>query len=124
SAGIYLPAGARGPAFLVFSNFSVILKYNNAASYALGVALLADQARGAPPVIAAWPRGEAVLSREQRFDFQNLLNTLGFDPGAIDGVLGHKTRAALRLYQKSRGLPADGWATLEMLYRMKEDVHP
>ncbi|HWX88907.1 MAG TPA: lytic murein transglycosylase, partial [Rhizomicrobium sp.] len=97
SAGIYLPAGARGPAFLVFSNFSVILKYNNAASYALAVALLADRMAGAGPVRHPWPREERALSRSERFQFQTDLQKLGFDAGTPDGVLGRKSRAALRL---------------------------
>jgi len=70
SAGIYLPAGAHGPAFLVFSNFSVILKYNNAASYALAVALLADRMAGGDPVKHSWPRDERALSRSERINFQ------------------------------------------------------
>lgn len=115
SAAIYLPAGARGPAFLVFANFSVILKYNNAASYALAVALLADRMAGGDGVRHAWPRDERPLSRDERLRFQTALNAAGFDCGTPDGVLGRKTRNALRAYQKSRGVPADGFATASLL---------
>jgi membrane-bound lytic murein transglycosylase B len=122
SAGIYLPAGARGPAFLVFSNFSVILKYNNAASYALAVALLADRMAGAGPVRHPWPREERALSRSERFQFQTDLQKLGFDAGTPDGVLGRKSRAALRLYQKSKALAADGFATAALLAMLEADA--
>ena len=122
AGAIYLPAGARGPAFLVFDNFRVILKYNNAASYALAVGLLADRARGAPPLNAAWPREEVPLARQERLDFQTDLRALGFDPGGVDGVLGRKTRAALRLYQMARGLPADGFSTHDILQRMAAET--
>jgi len=115
SAAIYLPAGARGPAFLVFANFSVILKYNNAASYALAVALLADRMAGGAGVVHAWPRDERPLSRDERMRFQTALNAQGFDCGTPDGVLGRKTRNALRGYQKSRGVAADGFATASLL---------
>jgi membrane-bound lytic murein transglycosylase B len=115
SAGIYLPAGARGPAFLVLPNFNVILKYNNAASYALAVGLLADRMAGAGPVRQAWPRNERPLSRDERVRFQMALSKLGFDAGAPDGVLGRKSRAALRQYQKANGLAADGFATASLL---------
>src|SRR5205807_463262 len=115
NAAIYLPAGARGPAFLVFPNFSVILKYNNAASYALAVALLADRMAGAAPVRHSWPREERALSRSERINFQADLTKLGFDPGTPDGVLGRRTRVALRLYQKSKSLPADGFPTASLL---------
>jgi membrane-bound lytic murein transglycosylase B len=121
-AGIYLPAGARGPAFLVFPNFSVILKYNNAASYALAVALLADRMAGAGPVKHAWPRDERALSRSERLSFQADLQRLGFDTGTPDGVLGRKSRSALRQYQKSKALPADGFATAALLAMLDADA--
>jgi membrane-bound lytic murein transglycosylase B len=122
SAAIYLPAGARGPAFLVFSNFRVILKYNNAASYALAISLLADRMAGAPPVKHDWPRDERALSRNERIAFQTDLQKLGFDPGAADGVLGRKTRAALRQYQKSKSFVADGFATAMLLAMLEADA--
>ena len=121
-AAIYLPAGARGPAFLVFDNFKTVLKYNNAASYALGVCLLADRIAGGGQVVAAWPRDEVPLTQEDRIAFQTDLKALGYDIGDIDGVLGHKARAALRAYQKAHGLPADGFPTQAILGRIGMDA--
>jgi membrane-bound lytic murein transglycosylase B len=121
-ASVYVPAGARGPAFLVFGNFKVLLKYNNAASYALGVSLLAGRFAGAAPVAASWPRDEQPLARDDRVTFQTMLKALGDDPGIIDGVLGHGTRTALRAYQRARGLPADGFPTHALLERMMAEV--
>jgi len=122
NAAIYLPAGVRGPAFLLLPNFSVILKYNNAASYALAVALLADRMAGALPVRHAWPRDERALSRNERVAFQSDLQRLGFDPGAPDGVLGRRTRAALRQYQKSKSIAADGFPTASLLALLDADA--
>ena len=122
SATVFLPAGAHGPAFLLFANFNVILKYNNAASYGLGVALLADRIMDRPLIKAAWPRYERALSRNERFSFQNDLATLGFDPGAADGVLGRRTRTATRAYQKSHGLVADGYPTAALLALLDTDA--
>jgi membrane-bound lytic murein transglycosylase B len=122
NAAIYLPAGARGPAFLVFANFSVILKYNNAASYALAVSLLADRMAGSMPVRHAWPRDERSLSRNERINFQTDLQKLGFDAGTPDGVMGRKTRAALRQYQKSKSIIADGFPTAALLTMLDADV--
>jgi membrane-bound lytic murein transglycosylase B len=122
NAGILLPAGAKGPAFLVLPNFAVILKYNNATSYALAVAILADRMAGAPPVRQAWPRNERPLSRAERMQFQTNLAKLGFDPGAADGVLGRQSRAALRQYQKANGLPADGFPTSSLLAALDKAV--
>jgi membrane-bound lytic murein transglycosylase B len=122
NAAIYLPAGGRGPAFLVFPNFSVILKYNNAASYALAISLLADRMAGKDPVRHAWPRDERALSRSERISFQADLQKLGFDPGTPDGVLGRRTRAALRQYQKSKSLPADGFPTASLLEMLETEA--
>jgi membrane-bound lytic murein transglycosylase B len=102
--------------------FSVILKYNNAASYALAVSLLADRMAGAAPVRHAWPRDERALSRDERVSFQTDLQKLGFDAGAPDGVLGRKTRAALRQYQKSKSLIADGFPTASLLAMLEADA--
>jgi membrane-bound lytic murein transglycosylase B len=119
---IYLPAGVHGPAFLVFDNFRAILKYNNAASYALAVTYLAKRLHGGDPIQANWPRDERALTRDERIKFQTDLKVLGFDPGAIDGVIGRGSRAQLRLYQKSRGLAADGFPTVPLLNRMNTEA--
>ncbi len=115
---IYLPAGAHGPAFIVFDNFRTVLKYNNAASYALAVCYLSNRLRGAQPIQALWPRDEQPLTADQRTQFQTDLKKLGYDPGAIDGVLGRKVRGALRAFQKDHALAADGFPTVEMLGQM------
>ncbi|MEI9991883.1 MAG: lytic murein transglycosylase [Rhizomicrobium sp.] len=115
AGAIYLPAGARGPAFLTFGNFKVILKYNNAASYALAVCYLADLIAGRPAIVASWPRDEEPLSHDERIALQNGLTKLGYNPGKIDGVIGHDGKAALRLWQKAHALPADGFPTMGVL---------
>ncbi|MDE2164072.1 MAG: lytic murein transglycosylase [Alphaproteobacteria bacterium] len=117
-ASVYLPAGAKGPAFLVFPNFKAILKYNNAASYALAVCELADQLKGGPGIVAAWPRGEQPLNLDERLALQTALTKLGFDIGKIDGLLGNKSRGALRDWQKAHNLPADGYPTEDLLTRI------
>lgn len=119
---IYLPAGARGPAFLVFDNFKVVLKYNNAASYALAVCTLADRLKYGAAIQSAWPRDEPPLTRDERIAFQTSLQKLGYDIGTVDGILGRKARAALRDYQKTRGLAADGFPTETLLTRIATDA--
>jgi membrane-bound lytic murein transglycosylase B len=121
-AGIYLPAGARGPVFLVLDNFRVVLKYNNAASYALAVCYLANRLRGSSEIATAWPRYEQPLSRDQRFQFQTDLKKLGYDPGTIDGVIGRGVRAATRRYQKDHAMAADGFVTQDLLTRMDAEI--
>jgi membrane-bound lytic murein transglycosylase B len=116
---ILLPAGVRGPAFLVGPNFRTILRYNNSTSYALAVNLLAQRIAGGPGVQAAWPRELQPLSRTQVTELQSALNARGFDAGLADGAAGPATRDALRRYQRSIGAPADGFPTLDLLQRLQ-----
>jgi len=118
-AAIVLPAGARGPAFLVGANFRALLRYNNSNLYALAVNLLAQRIGGGPGVQAAWPRDLQPLPRGQVVALQEALNARGFDAGAADGAAGPATRDALRRFQRSIGLPADGYPTFDLLQRLQ-----
>lgn len=119
-ASVIVPAGARGPAFLVGPNFRAILRYNNSTSYGLAVAHLADRIAGGGPFVAAWPRGLASLSRTQVKQMQSLLNAKGYAAGTPDGLAGANTRRALRKYQRSQGLVADGYPTFALLQAMQQ----
>ena len=121
---ILLPAGARGPAFLVGANFRALLRYNNSVNYALAVGLLSQQLAGGPGVQAAWPRELPALSRTQVQQLQEALTKRGFDSGPADGVMGPATRDALRRFQRSAGLPPDGYPTPELLERLLEPGLP
>ncbi len=118
-AAILLPAGVRGPAFLVGQNFRTLLRYNNATSYALAVGLLAQRIAGGPGVQAAWPTDLPPLSRDQVKALQAALNARGFDAGATDGQAGPATGKALRAYQRTLGLPPDGYPTQDLLNRLQ-----
>ena len=117
-AAVLLPAGARGPAFLVGPNFRAILRYNNSTSYALAVGLLAQGVAGGSGVQAPWPRELLPLSRTQLLALQTALNERGFPSGTPDGVMGPATREGIRRYQRSLGLPADGYPTIDLLERL------
>jgi lytic murein transglycosylase len=117
-AGLILPAGYAGPAFLALPNHFAIRKYNNSTSYALGIGLLADRFAGGGALVTAWPV-ESPLSLSDRMAAQIALSRLGFDPGAPDGVIGAGTRKALRAWQQSRSLPADGYLSMDMVQRLK-----
>lgn len=114
-ARLFLPAGHKGPVFLVFRNFMAIKKYNNADSYALAVAHLGDRIRGDKKLITRWPRSDTPLSFNENKDLQSLLSGLGYDTGEIDGKVGPNTRQALRYWQKDKGLPADGYVNKRIL---------
>jgi lytic murein transglycosylase len=118
---VYLlaPAGAQGPGFLMMQNFRVIMKYNPAEAYALAIGHFADRLRGAPPFVQSWPRDERTLSRAERLEMQQLLAQRGFYRGTPDGQFGGQTREALRNFQASIGAPADGFASADVLERLR-----
>jgi lytic murein transglycosylase len=118
---VYLlaPAGALGPGFLMLTNFRVIMKYNPAEAYALAIGHFADRLRGGAPFVQPWPRQERVLSRAERLELQQLLVQRGFYRGTPDGQFGGQTREALRNFQASINTPADGFASSEMLNKLR-----
>jgi lytic murein transglycosylase len=119
NAYLFVPAGAQGPAFLMTHNFRVIMRYNPAEAYALAIGHLADRLRGGDAFVQAWPRHERALSLSERAEMQQLLAKRGHDAGAPDGRFGAKSRAALRDYQASAGLVADGFASQKVLARLR-----
>ena len=118
---VYLlaPAGAEGPGFLILQNFRVIMKYNPAEAYALAIGHFADRLRGGPPFVQPWPRQERELSRAERLELQQLLVQRGFYRSTPDGQFGSETREALRGFQASIGAPADGFASSQVLDRLR-----
>ena len=119
-AFLLLPAGARGPAFLMLQNFRVIMKYNPAEAYALAIGHLADRLRGGGPLLHDWPRDERVLTVDERYELQQQLARRGFDIGNPDGLLGPRTRIAIRNFQASVGLVPDGFASSSVLDRLRQ----
>ena len=118
-ATLFVPAGARGPSFLLLDNFRALMKYNPAEAYALAAGHLADRLRGGGPIAGGWPREERVLSRAERLELQQHLVRHGFDIGEPSGRLGLKTRAAVRDFQARSGLVPDGFATSAVLERLR-----
>jgi peptidoglycan lytic transglycosylase B len=118
-AYLLMPAGAQGPGFLMLQNFRVIMKYNPAEAYALAIGHLADRLRGGEPFVQPWPRQERVLSWGERYELQQLLAQRGFDVGEPDGMLGGRTRAALRQFQASIGAIPDGFPSATLLERLR-----
>ena len=118
-AYLFVPAGARGPSFLMLENFRAIMKYNPAEAYALAIGHLADRLRGGGPIMQAWPRDERVLTRAERLELQQHLNRHGFDVGEPNGRLGTKTRVAVRDFQAKSGLVPDGFASAAILERLR-----
>ena len=118
---ILIPAGPRGPAFIVTRNFDVIYGYNAAESYALAIAHLSDRLRGAPPFVTPWPTDDPGLSRAERRELQTLLVARGHDIGVIDGALGDKSRAAIKLEQSRLGQEPTGRGGQNILLALRAE---
>ena len=118
-AGLLTPAGADGPAFLVFRNFDAIYSYNAAESYGLAIAHLSDRLRGGGPFATPWPTDDPGISRAERRELQGLLILRGHDIGEVDGMLGERSRAAIKIEQERAGQEATGRGGLKILNTLR-----
>ncbi|MGY0612956.1 lytic murein transglycosylase [Luteimonas sp. A501] len=124
-AAVILPAGAKGPALLVFKNFDAIYSYNAAESYALAIAHLADRLRGGAAFATAWPTDDPGIGRAERRELQELLLARGHAIGEADGMVGTLTRRAIAAEQARLGFtPADGRAGLRILTALRDEQAP
>ncbi|MFV2051422.1 lytic murein transglycosylase [Aliiroseovarius sp. YM-037] len=119
AASILLPAGAQGAAFMIFQNFHVIERYNTADAYVIGVGHLSDRIGGGPAIRASWPRSDRPLRFSEKKELQERLTSAGFDTDGLDGIIGPNTIAAIRSYQSSIGLIPDGYASMDILRRLR-----
>ncbi len=116
---LLLPMGRFGPAFLVFDNFQVYLKWNSSLVYSTTAAYYATRLAGAPPMRRGNGTPPPPLPLAQARELQQLLTRAGYDVGGIDGKLGLSSRQATRAMQIRLGLPADSYPTVELLARMR-----
>ena len=118
-AYLFVPAGSRGPSFLMLDNFRAIMKYNPAEAYALAIGHFADRLRGGGPITQAGRATSGCSARAERLELQQHLNRLGFDVGEPNGRFGNKTRIAVRDFQARSGLVPDGFASAAILERLR-----
>lgn len=119
-ASIVLPAGASGPAFIAYNNFRTTMVWNQSIYYAISVGHLADRFVGSGAIQHMPENEERALSRNEVIELQQILNELGIDAGAPDGILGSRTRRAVRSYQNLNELPTDGYASFDLLATLRE----
>jgi peptidoglycan hydrolase-like protein with peptidoglycan-binding domain len=117
-ASLVLPMGRFGPAFLAYDNFQAYLKWNASLMYSLTAAYYATRLDGAPAMYRGTPNIPK-LTIDQNRDLQQILTRMGHDVGRVDGVLGTKSRTAIREVQIKFGMPADSWPTAELLERLQ-----
>jgi lytic murein transglycosylase len=120
-ASLVLPMGRFGPAFLAYDNFQAYLKWNASLMYSLTAAYYATRLEGAPAMYRGSPNIPKLTIDENR-ELQQILQRRGYDVGRVDGVLGLKSRSAVREIQIKLGQPADSWPTPELLQRLRGGV--
>ncbi|MEX0348976.1 MAG: lytic murein transglycosylase [Paracoccaceae bacterium] len=119
AASVILPAGASGPAFMIFNNFTVITRYNNSTSYVIGIGHLADRIKGGPPIQGSFPPDAQGMTLKDRKELQTRLTAAGFDTQGADGVIGSNTTSAITAYQRASGLPVTGQPSRELLQTLR-----
>ena len=117
-AKLIAPGGARGPKFLTFKNFDVLKRYNNSTSYVMGISVLADALERKPGIQQDWPRGDKLLSFNDKKALQQRLTDLGYSTGGVDGRIGPNSRRAIRAWQAANGLTADGYMEQRLFKRL------
>jgi hypothetical protein len=119
NAGLLMPAGRNGPAFLVFKNYDAAFAYNGADSYALAISLLSDRLRGRPGIQTPWPTNDRGLSRAERREVQQLLQARGYDVGGVDGSIGTLSRIAIKDFEAKNGMAPTGRAGFLVLDKLR-----
>ena len=120
NAAVLVPAGHRGPVFLVYDNFEVIMRWNRSEYYAISVGRLADRIAGAVTLTrAVVPDSEQITLAEVK-RLQQELVLLGYDAGKADGMFGPVTRRALSQFQQTKGMIADGYLDRQALQAVRK----
>ena len=121
-ARLWLPVEG-GPAFVVGQNLLAFRSYNPSFNYALAIAHLGDRIRGDGPFVQAFPGGERPPTLAEVQEIQRRLTALGFDTDGTDGRVGRETMRAVRAFQQRAGMqPADGYAGVKLLARLRQGL--
>lgn len=117
-ASVLIPAGHKGPAFVVYDNFKIIMRWNNSESYAIAVGHLADRILGTGSLVQPLPKLENYL-RSDMVALQDALNSMGIDVGKADGIFGSATRNGIQSFQSANNMVADGFPSSEVFVAIK-----
>jgi lytic murein transglycosylase len=123
NATLFMPAGAKGPAWLLTDNFAVIKQYNTSDAYAMAVGVLSQGIANEGGIRTPWPKNLKPLSIADGRAVQQALTKLGRYQGNADGRLGPATRDAVHAYQIKAGIqPADGFVTPALVQRLRSEA--
>lgn len=115
---IILPEGRKGAAYLIRENFRKIMNWNRSENYALAIGMLADYIE----TDAKWKPVEMNPAVRVKTDdvlkIQAFINKLGWFKLDEDGMLGSKTRNAIKKVQEKANMPQDGYPDYQLLQKI------
>ncbi len=110
-----------GPAFLIGQNFRAVYSYNPSTAYTLALCHLGDLIGGGDHFHKLFPGGERIPTMAEVKEIQRRLNARGFKTDGVDGRTGSDTIKAILAFEKKVGMkPADGYAGLKVLARLRQ----
>lgn len=110
-----------GPSFLIGANFNAVKSYNPSMNYALAICHLGDRVAGGEPFVQSFPGSERAPTLAEVQEIQKRLTALGFDTAGTDGRVGLETMRAVRDFQRKAQMePADGYAGVKLLARLRQ----
>ena len=121
-AAVLVPSGHRGPAFLTYENFDVIMRWNRSEYYAISIGRLADRIAGGGRLTRDAIIGGEPITIDKVQRLQEDLFLLGFDAGEVDGIFGPATRRALSNFQNANDMIADGYLNAEALQAVRNSA--
>ena len=115
---VIVPEGHRGQAYLILSNFHIIMQWNKSENYALAVGLLADCIKQGKKALIIKQANNYTLTRDDVKKIQHFANRQKLAHVDEDGALGSKTKEAIQKVQQKFKLPPDGYPD----YRLLQDI--
>lgn len=116
---LIIPDGRKGTAYLVFSNFKRIMIWNRSENYALTIGILADYVNNELPHSAINNAQQYKLTDKDVKEVQAFANKLLRTKLKEDGILGPKTKKAVKRLQAKAGMHQDGYPDWQLLNKIR-----
>lgn len=118
-ASVIIPDGKKGQAYIVFPNFKRIMIWNRSENYALAVSKLADYIKSSDKWSPIKSDRRYAITNVEVEKVQAFANKILHTKLKEDGILGPKTRNAVKLLQKKAKMPQDGYPDYQLLLKIE-----
>lgn len=119
-ASIIIPDGKKGYAYMVFPNFKRIMIWNRSENYALAVSKLADYTNSSDKYKPIQYANRYAVTNNEVKKVQAFVNKVLHTKLKEDGILGVKTRNAVKLLQKKAKMTQDGYPDYQLLNKIEQ----